>query len=193
MVYQLAVFLMFWTVGGVLLSSKHKDAFTYWISSFFILGGFCTFTAFLNLHLFPTIITLIPVSELFSDAMRFISTLLFFVYFHFLPYCFLMAAVHFSPFIQHKTKTLLTFILLIPIIISAYNTKLFPIAEYELFAMRWWVASYFLGCKLSFPWELTGIIGFLSEGRLKHPDGWLICSYRHPGLPEQYPYSWTLK
>lgn len=160
MVYQLAVFLMFWTVGGVLLSSKHKDAFTYWISSFFILGGFCTFTAFLNLHLFPTIITLIPVSELFSDAMRFISTLLFFVYFHFLPYCFLMAAVHFSPFIQHKTKTLLTFILLIPIIISAYNTKLFPIAEYELFAMRWWVASYFLlACLLL-------LAGYLKEQNL---------------------------
>jgi hypothetical protein len=73
MVYQVAVFLMFWTVGVLLLSSKHKDSFSYWISPCFILGRICTFTAFLNLHLFPAIIDRFPVSEFFTDSMRYVS------------------------------------------------------------------------------------------------------------------------
>jgi two-component system sporulation sensor kinase B len=55
-----------------------------------------------------------------------------------------MSAIHFTPFFPAKIKTLLTFILMLPVVFSAYYFKLFPIAEFELYAMRLWVGLYFL-------------------------------------------------
>jgi two-component system, sporulation sensor kinase B len=130
-IFYIGMFLSLWIIGSIMLINNHKNKYTYWMSTLFIIAGFASFSLVMNQSFLPFLREQGILSPDLIESIRILTITLWGIEYHFLPYLFLMGSIVFTGNLSRGKYNALFWILMVPIIIYViYIPTYYPVARF---------------------------------------------------------------